>query len=458
MQAQEDDIVLSKEVIKVVKVVDRVRRPLQGEFQDVEVNIPSSISNISFHSGLPILANGSYSDFIDRSVQFFNVPELKKVGSIEWGAQKVNCVAFHPRLDVMLTGDANNNVKLWNVTTTTNSDNIENVGADELVTLGGHSNVISCIAFHLKKPFFATGSWDRTVKIWHYNEDKWSDTKCIHDYQHDSNVTSIAFHPTQHIIAITSSSRGAKMIDFSDYAAAETGIVVSRTIPSDITLGEHIDTTCVAFHPGPINFILAVGGHVYDRNIGSNIYSIKLWDYSPSMDNPTCVATLIGHRNTISSMIFHPSIPLLVSGSYDGTVKFWGIAEDIKETTCVHTVEYQLYGINHVTSIAIKDSLLATGTYNGMLRLYNIADLMSRLKGMNSFYIKPTHADRSMFDREIPGTAQTTMSSKTTPFGDPRRRTLGPRGGNKTKRNRHKLSRKRYSRTFRKKRKSHNRR
>jgi len=437
MQAQEDDIVLSKEVVKVVKVVERVRRTLQSPVETVEtveVEKPSSISNITFHSRLPILANGSYSDFTDRSVQFFNVPELEKVGSIEWGAQKVNCVAFHPQLDVMLTGDANHNVKLWNVTTVVPSD------ISELVTLGGHSNVISCIAFHLKKPFFATGSWDGKVKIWHYNKNNWSDTKCIHDYQHDSKVTSIAFHPTQHIIATTWSSRGAKILDFSDYAAAETGIAVSRTIPSDITLGEHIDTTCVAFHPGPINFILAVGGHMdWER-----IYSIKLWDYSPSIGNPTCVATLTGHRDTISSMIFHPSIPLLVSGSYDRTVKFWGIAEDIKDTTCVHTVEYQLYGINHVTSIAIKDSLLATGTFNGILRLYDIAKLMTRLEGMNRFYIQPTHPVVRMFNSEL--------------GQNPKTPTLRPIGGNKTKRNRHKLSRKRYSRTFRKKRKSHNRR
>jgi len=454
MQAQENDIVLLKEEVnKLVKVVTRVKRSLQSkEVQEVEEDTPSSISNISFHSRLPILANGSYSNGIDRSVQFFEFPGLKKVSSKEWGASKVNCVAFHPRLDVMLTGDANHasNVKLWDVTT------VDPAHIRELVTLDGHRLEITCIAFHLILPFFATGSWDGTAKIWHYKEDNWSATKCIFttDPPHMSNikVTSIAFHPTQHIIAITSISRGAKILDFSEAAAAATEIPIPKTIPSDITLGEHTDTTCVAFHPGPINFILAVGGHT-DLPPTPLTYSIKLWDYSPSIGNPTCVATLEGHRNKINSMIFHPSIPLLISGSDDTTVKFWGITTNIKETTCVHIVEYHEPVSNSVTSVAISphnnNSLLATGTFGGRLRLYNISNLMSRLEEMNPYYIKPTHPDERMFNSELGKKPKQTQL-----FGDSRRR----RGGNKTKRNRHKLSRKRYSRTFRKKRKSHNRR
>lgn len=431
----DDDIVLIKEVNKITKVNDKDKS--------------SSVSNIAFHSRLPILANGSYSDFDDRSVQFFNVPNLVKVGSIEWGAQKVNCVAFHPRLDVMLTGDANsaNNVKLLNVTI----DDNDKLSANELMTLGGHTQVITCIAFHSTQPFFATGSWDKQVKIWHYNEKKWYDTKCILSINHDYNVTSIAFHPTQHIIATASRGSGAKMLDFSAAAADATEIATPRIIDRDITLGEHIDTTCVAFHPGPINFILAVGGHEYNERF---IYSIKLWDYSP-IKSLTCVATLTGHTNKISSMVFHPSIPLLVSGSDDGTVKFWCIEDDIKKTTCCNTVRYSSDGFNRVTSIAIyphNNSLLATGTFNGWLRLYNIANLMSKLSKINPFYIKPSNVDNLLYSREISGNKRSNWG---TAWG------TGRGGNNKnrnTNRNRHKLSRKRHNRTFRKKRKSHNRR
>lgn len=148
-------------------------------------------------------------------------------------------------------------------------------------------------------------------------------------------------------------------------------------------------------------------------------------------------------------MIFHPSIPLLVSGSDDGTVKFWCIEDDITKTICYYTIQYS--GSNNVTSIAIwphNNSYLATGTFNGMLRLYNIAELMTKLSKRNPYYIKPSNVDMDAIYKEL-------KWNKNLDRG-----TL--RGGNNknrnTNRNRHKLSRKRHNRTFRKKRKSHNRR
>ena len=37
----------------------------------------------------------------------------------------------------------------------------------------------------------------------------------------------------------------------------------------------------------------------------------------------TCVATLEGHIDTVTSVAFHPTAPLLATGSVDSTVKFW---------------------------------------------------------------------------------------------------------------------------------------
>ena len=37
----------------------------------------------------------------------------------------------------------------------------------------------------------------------------------------------------------------------------------------------------------------------------------------------TCVATLAGHSNSVTSVAFHPTAPLLATGSLDKTVKLW---------------------------------------------------------------------------------------------------------------------------------------
>jgi len=44
-----------------------------------------------------------------------------------------------------------------------------------------------------------------------------------------------------------------------------------------------------------------------------------VWDYQ----NKTCVQTLEGHTHNVSVVCFHPTLPLIVSGSEDGTVRLW---------------------------------------------------------------------------------------------------------------------------------------
>jgi len=41
------------------------------------------------------------------------------------------------------------------------------------------------------------------------------------------------------------------------------------------------------------------------------------------LPSPFCVKTLKGHGRQVNSMAFHPTAPLLASGSHDKTVKLW---------------------------------------------------------------------------------------------------------------------------------------
>jgi coatomer subunit beta' len=52
---------------------------------------------------------------------------------------------------------------------------------------------------------------------------------------------------------------------------------------------------------------------------GADDKLIKVWDYQ----NKTCVQTLEGHTNNVMRVAYHPSLPILISGSEDGTVRIW---------------------------------------------------------------------------------------------------------------------------------------
>ena len=53
----------------------------------------------------------------------------------------------------------------------------------------------------------------------------------------------------------------------------------------------------------------------------------------------TCVATLAGHSCYVTSVAFHPTAPLLATGSNDNTVRLWLLSSDNSPATCVATLE-----------------------------------------------------------------------------------------------------------------------
>lgn len=69
---------------------------------------------------------------------------------------------------------------------------------------------------------------------------------------------------------------------------------------------------------------------------------MKIWDYQ----NKTCVQTLEGHAQNISCVGFHPELPIILTGSEDGTVRIWQANTYRLESTLN-------YGLERVWSMAM---------------------------------------------------------------------------------------------------------
>ena len=54
---------------------------------------------------------------------------------------------------------------------------------------------------------------------------------------------------------------------------------------------------------------------------GGDDFIIKVWDYT----NKHCIFTFEGHEGPISSVCFHPEMPILITASEDQTCKFYNI-------------------------------------------------------------------------------------------------------------------------------------
>ena len=82
----------------------------------------------------------------------------------------------------------------------------------------------------------------------------------------------------------------------------------------------------VDFYPGADKPYLVTAGD--DK-------TVKVWDYL----SKSCVQTMEGHTNNISFAVFHPNLPIIISGSEDGTVKIWNSGTYRIENTLNYALE-----------------------------------------------------------------------------------------------------------------------
>jgi hypothetical protein len=124
--------------------------------------------------------------------------------------------------------------------------------------------------------------------------------------------------------------------------------------------GHKEGVSSVAFHPtAPI---LATG---------SSDNTTKLWRLFPDLNSANCVATLEGHTASVSSVAFHPTAPILATGSWDNTIKVWLFSPDISAANCIATLTGHT---NHVLSVnfhPMKD-ILVTGSKDFTAKLWKL--------------------------------------------------------------------------------------
>ena len=147
------------------------------------------------------------------------------------------------------------------------------------------------------------------------------------------------------------------------------------------TLQGHSDSVySVVFHPtAPL---LATCS--YDK-------TVRLWLLSSDNSSATCVASLEGQTNAVNSVAFHPTAQLLATGSFDNTVKLWRLSPDNSSATCIATLEGHTSFVNSV-AFHPKAPLLATGNSDGTAKVwrckilegpYNNFILYPKITGVN---------------------------------------------------------------------------
>jgi WD40 repeat protein len=290
-----------------------------------------SVSSVSFHPELPLLATGCWDETAklwrfnphgsaSDNMSITCVATLEgEHGHRNW----VTSVAFHPTLPLLVTGSSDNSVKLWRFDPHGSEDNNMLATCEATMTgRHGHTGTVTSVAFHSKLPLLATGSKDNTAKLWSFDPDGSKannmSATCVatlerENHGHSNWVYSVAFHPMLPLLATGSKDNTAKLWRFSPDGSTATYVA---TLQED---RYHPQNTVrsVVFHP-KLPILVT----------GSSDRTAKLWHFDPygSEDNnmlATCVAILREHDNWVTSVAFHPKLPLLATGSHDDTAKLW---------------------------------------------------------------------------------------------------------------------------------------
>ncbi|OCR01182.1 serine/threonine protein kinase [Oscillatoriales cyanobacterium USR001] len=184
-------------------------------------------------------------------------------------------------------------------------------------TMPGHSSFVNSIAISPDGMILASGSWDRTIKLWNVKTGELITTLT----GHSDRVNSVAISPDGMILASGSSDETIKLWNLS-------GGDLICTLP-----GHSIGVNSVAISPDG-RMIASCGG---------SDHTIKLWNIATGK----LLRTMQGHLDDVNAVIFSPDGKLLASGSSDATSKVWDVVTGELQRT--------LSGLNlGVNSIAIS--------------------------------------------------------------------------------------------------------
>ena len=284
----------------------------------------------------------------DKTIRLWDLPTGQARSILRGHSNFVKSVAFHPTQPHLLaSGSKDRTIKLWDTNT-----------GELLQTLTGHQNQVNGVIFSPDGEILASCSADKTIYLWHH-----STGKIITILKgHILGVNAIAFSPQAPLIASASADATVKIWNL-------TGDLIT-------TLTAH--TTCVkALSFSPSGEYLATGGE--DRNI-------HLWD----VESHQILRTLSGHPWDISALIFADSPELLskilsknlqpkarfnpqsnadilISGSWDKTVKLWHASTGENLDTLVGHTEA-------VNCIAVYQNLIISGSSDATIKLWDYTE------------------------------------------------------------------------------------
>jgi WD40 repeat protein len=246
-------------------------------------------------------------------------------------ADEVRCLAFHPRGDLIASGSADRTVRLWSLP-----------DGRPLRTLEGHRGAVNCLSLSPDGRAIASGGRDGDLWVWRLPECR----RAAHLKGHSQMVLCLAITP-------------------------DSGLLVSGSADSAIQLWSLPDGKSLRMLDGHSSSVLALAVTPDGRTLASASAdcSVRLW----SLPDGRPLRVLRGHRDreadAVQCVAVSPDGQLLATGGTDGDVCLWTLPGG----GALETLEGHL---GPVSSLAVSPdgAVLASGSADQTIRLWRLPD------------------------------------------------------------------------------------
>lgn len=263
-------------------------------------------------------------------------------------ADTVNSVTFSPNGKTLASGSDDKTIKLW-----------EPVSGQNLRTLSGHTRRVVSVAFSPDSKMLASGSSDDTIKLWDVVTGR--NLRTLRG--HTEEVNSVAFSPDGRMLASGSSDGTIKLWDVASGQNVQTLTSPPRTIVSQIIQS-------VVFRTGGETALQLASGSadktitLWDVASGQKLHTLK----SQVQDASTGYSIEFARSQGVKSMAFRPGGKWLAWVSDPNSITLWYVGSQ-QEPRILSGHKGQ---VNSLT-FSSDGRTLASGSDDNSVKLWNAA-------------------------------------------------------------------------------------